>query len=911
MSAPIQFNAPEPSELSELLNGYEVTSLIAKGGMGAVYKATQISLDRPVAVKLLPEELCDPTFREQFQAEARAMAKLNHANLIGIFDYGEANGMPYIVMEFVAGKSLYYSSYEKAIDQTLAVEIVIGICHGLAAAHDSGIIHRDIKPANILLDANAKPKIGDFGLASPADAEGSEDGLIYGTPGYAAPEIFDNATAVGIPSDLYAVGVILYQLLTGKMPEEPASPPSTVSKCDARLDPIFRRSTRRNPAARFQTATEMAVELEKILPTLGAGGRRAIKTGSDRPAAGGVTLKRRLASDRSADQGAGDPSKPKLVALKKGESPPASRNKLTPMPEKSEGAEGDQATPAPAPPVIAIETGSNWPIIRNLLIIAALIPAIIFTWGLYEKKQADSKAKRDAEQLEQANEEIERKAQYKVEREAAAERESAAAAKRARRMQFEKKRAAEAEAEAAKTPLERLAEFRGNLYSGRRDQFPVGTLDRTTHSLFLVDQPMTWSEASQFAERHGGHLAVPSTQSEIDVLAKLMDGQTRRIWIGGGATGSSGWGWVNGDKWTYREPGTTLGSCAALTNSSVIKARPNAEKNTFVIQWSKDGSNLGSTAAQLERLVPTLDSPRPAWPPTTVAHQNRTFLLVYQPVSWDEADLIASSAEGHLAIVSKPLEGIFLRDYLKKALPPQQSAWLGGRLMKETWTWTSGEAWTEASWAPNSPDGDASHTALRYLNAPDEGGWDDATPEAGNAQGFLIEWSNDDAASTSSTKVAPTGNAELIKFREIARRFVQKEVREHEQMQIGNRDYCLGKMRAWYGLLSKNNQAPYEAALFALQENLPEDGDLSGEVNLGNLPPKALKIFEDSLRRQNLKQQALDTKLTNLRQNYLKKLLVMMDNYESSGLKTQVAAIQKEIEAIGQDGGSFRSYLGY
>ena len=161
MSEPIQFDPPDLSELSKLLDGYEVTSLIATGGMGAVYKATQVSLDRDVAIKLLPVEFGeDPSFRDQFEAEARSMAKLNHANLIGIYDFGEANGMPFIVMELVAGKSLFHSSYGKAIDEATAVKLVIGICRGLAHAHAADIIHRDIKPANILLDPNAKPKIG-------------------------------------------------------------------------------------------------------------------------------------------------------------------------------------------------------------------------------------------------------------------------------------------------------------------------------------------------------------------------------------------------------------------------------------------------------------------------------------------------------------------------------------------------------------------------------------------------------------------------------------------------------------------------------------------------------------------------------------------------------------------------------
>ncbi len=910
MSDPISFTPPEPSEFTKLLNGYEVSSLVAKGGMGAVYRATQVSLEREVAIKLLPEELCDPEFREQFRAEAQAMAKLNHPNLIGIFDYGDADGMPYIVMEYVAGKSLYYSSYGKAIDQTTAVEIIIGICRGLAAAHDSGIIHRDIKPANILLDASASPKIGDFGLASPADNEDEGEGVVYGTPGYAAPEIFDDATAIGVPSDLYAVGVILYELLTGKMPDTPASPPSTLAKCDTRLDPIFKKATRRNPALRHQSANDLADELEKILPSLGTSGRRAIKTGAD-VAKNPVVLKRRLTSDQAAGEEEGASSKPKLVALKKGESAPSAKPKLTPKPEEGhEETDQEGQEPAPAPAAVAVETASNWPIIRNLLIIACLIPAIIFTWGLYEEKQEKLKAERDARELVEKNKEIEREANKEKERLARAEKERIAAEEKARRDQFEKERMAEVAREAAKTPMERLEEFRGNLYSGRRDQFPSGTIDRSTHYLFFVDRPMTWSEAAEFAERHGAHLATPSTQTEIDVIAKRMDGEFSRVWIGGGTTAASDWGWVNGDAWTYRKPGTTLGSCAALTDTSVIKARPNAEKNPFVMQWSTDGTNPGTMAAQMERLVATLDSPSPAWPPSTVFHENRAFLLVYKEVSWEEADLIASSADGHLAVVSKTIEGIFIRDYLQASLPPQQSAWLGGQLVKGAWTWETGEAWTKASWAPNSPDGDASDSALRYLNAPDAAGWDDAEPSAGNAQSFLIEWSNDAKANAPVGKVTAVGNDELKKLRSIGKRLVAQEIEGYQKALVGNRDNFLHTINTWHRILSKNNKAAYDASLLALHEQIPEGGDLLAVTSLGNLPQKIHDAFGKAKLRQENRKKAFDAKLVSLRQNYLKKLLTMRDTYEKGGLKAQIGAVDAEIKAIGQDGESFRAYFG-
>lgn len=913
MSDPIQFDPPEPSELSQLLDGYDVSSLIATGGMGAVYKATQLSLDRPVAIKLLPKEFGDdPAFRDQFQAEARSMAKLNHVNLIGIYDFGEADGMPYIVMELVAGKSLYYSSYEKAIDQTIAVELILGICRGLGHAHDAGIIHRDIKPANILLDPSAKPKIGDFGLAAASDSEADNDGPVFGTPGYAAPEILSNAQAVGVPSDLYAVGVILYELLTGKMPGEPASPPSSMSKCDPRLDPIFKKATRRNPALRYQSAEEMANDLEKILPTLGTGGQRILRAGAEPQKVGATTLKRRLSTD--VVPGKEDSDKPKLVPLPKGESAPQSRLKPLPVtPPAGEKSAGSAPPAAPATPAVVMQTSSNWPIIRNLLIIAALVPIILFTWGLYQKKQARLKSERDAIELEEKKEKAEREAKRRIEKEEAVRQAELAEEERARQAAMQLKREKEQAIEDAKTPMERLAEYRDGLKSGRRDRFPENTIDRTSHYLFFVKSPMTWSEASEFAELHGAHLATPVNQADLDLIAKNIDAETDKVWIGGGARGKGEWTWVTGEPWKFKDPGTTLGSCASLSRSGVIRARPNAEKNPFVIQWSKDGTNPGSVASQLERLVPTLDSPSPAWPPSTVAHENRHFLFVQQSVSWDEADVIAGTAEGHLAVVSATLEGMFLRKFLEESLLNDQAAWLGGRRSREegSWFWVTGEPWEKADWAPNSPDGGQADRSLRYLKSASGAGWDDATSSAENVTGFLIEWSTDsDRAPAPTADQSGGANGQLVKLRGMGRLLVSKETEEYGKFLLGNRDAFLSNVSSWFRLLSKNNQERFAAAYQRINDKLPADGDLSGEIDLSGLAPEVFQDFAKAVERQNRTKKELDAKLETLRVGYLNKLLALRKTVEDAGLKTQIDSIDAEIEGVGQDAESFRAHFG-
>lgn len=248
-----------------LFPGYEIENLIACGGMGAVYRAIQKSLDRTVAIKILPRELSsDAAFCASFEAEAKAMARLNHPNLIGVYDFGEVNGMLYIVMEFVPGQSLYHSAYGMAVDQLETVRLVSGICSGLAHAHEFGILHRDIKPSNILLDLNAQPKIGDFGLARPIDRKIEEGEEIFGTPHYTAPEVVNAPHSVDVRADIFSVGVLLHELLTGKLPAADQRPASVIARCDPRFDAIIRRATQPLAAARYHNVQEMLADLQAI-----------------------------------------------------------------------------------------------------------------------------------------------------------------------------------------------------------------------------------------------------------------------------------------------------------------------------------------------------------------------------------------------------------------------------------------------------------------------------------------------------------------------------------------------------------------------------------------------------------------------------------------------------------------------
>jgi serine/threonine protein kinase len=264
------FVAPETAKLAPLFPGYDIEILIATGGMGAVYRAVQKSLDRKVAIKILPHEFSnDAAFCAGFEAEAKAMARLNHPNLIGVYDFGEVEGMLFIIMEYVPGKSLFHSSNGTAIDPSEVIRLVTGICHGLAHAHENGILHRDIKPSNILLDLNAQPKIGDFGLARPIETKIQEGEEIFGTPHYTAPEVVNAPQSVDYRADIFSVGVLLHELLTGKLPADDRRTASAISHCDPRFDVIIRRATHPQPEARYTSASEIANELQIIAASAG------------------------------------------------------------------------------------------------------------------------------------------------------------------------------------------------------------------------------------------------------------------------------------------------------------------------------------------------------------------------------------------------------------------------------------------------------------------------------------------------------------------------------------------------------------------------------------------------------------------------------------------------------------------
>lgn len=198
---------------------YAVRSELGRGGMAAVYLAHDLELDRPVALKVLPGSTADEEFLHRFRREAQTAARLAHPNIVHVFDTGEDDGELFIVMEYVEGESLAeLLAREERIEPTRALELADQACAALAYAHSQGVVHRDVKPANILLRTDGVLKVADFGIASAADATAlTQAGTLLGTASYVAPEQARGVKA-GPQADVFSLGVVLYEVLTGKLP---------------------------------------------------------------------------------------------------------------------------------------------------------------------------------------------------------------------------------------------------------------------------------------------------------------------------------------------------------------------------------------------------------------------------------------------------------------------------------------------------------------------------------------------------------------------------------------------------------------------------------------------------------------------------------------------------------------------
>src|SRR3984893_16393863 len=256
----------------ETIGKYKLVRVIGEGGMGRVYEAIDPMIGRKVAIKTISISIvADAETRSRFFREAQATGRLSHPNLITIHDIGDAEGTPYIVMEFLEGMDLNHKIRQERLSYDAKLQIMIDVCEGLSFAHGHDIIHRDIKPANIFITTHGRAKILDFGLARGALSDVTQTGKILGTPSYMSPEQI-RGEDVDHRSDIFATGVVFYELLSGRKAFEGDSVPTTLYKVletqpqpvhlvdehlPATLSTVIERALAKDRLARFQTSSEM------------------------------------------------------------------------------------------------------------------------------------------------------------------------------------------------------------------------------------------------------------------------------------------------------------------------------------------------------------------------------------------------------------------------------------------------------------------------------------------------------------------------------------------------------------------------------------------------------------------------------------------------------------------------------
>ena len=314
---------PSLEEVTAAFPQFEIVELIGKGGMGTVWKARQPTLNRHVALKLLPASLAerDPAFAERFAREGQLLARLHHPNIVAVHDSGRAGDFFYIVMEFVDGVNLRQAMCASRFTPQQALAIVPKICDALQYAHDEGVLHRDIKPENILLDAKGRVKLVDFGIAkliaqpesafagavAPVAAGGSLTlgDATLGTPNYMAPEQIEKPAEVDNRADIYSLGVVFYELLTGELPLGKFAPPSEKSAADPRLDGIVQQALEKERDRRQQSVSEMRTQVETIAGE-NPGSARAPRAVSGAPAGNPPKPAGEAASQIGAERAGGE-----------------------------------------------------------------------------------------------------------------------------------------------------------------------------------------------------------------------------------------------------------------------------------------------------------------------------------------------------------------------------------------------------------------------------------------------------------------------------------------------------------------------------------------------------------------------------------------------------------------------------
>lgn len=896
-TSPTDFTAPSAEEIGALLPAYEVHHFIAKGGMGAVYMASQKSLERQVAIKILPRHFGeDAAFRHSFETEAKSMAKLNHPNLISIYDFGQVDGMLYIIMEMVHGKSLYHSAYGKTIVPEEAARITLGICEGLASAHKQGILHRDIKPANILLTPDATPKIGDFGLARPAGD--TDSGMSFGTPGYAAPEIIHNPAAVDASTDLFALGVIFYELLTGHLPDKAYSPASSEVGSNPAFDQIIRKATHPTPSLRFRKAEDMAKEIQKALETKKPE-QKAVKLMTAKSTPPSSTAKTLVSSSKSIKANSTSSSGTAKTLL----TAPKNTKQANKLNTNDTGSGENSQQQTATPPVVNSSSGSNIPFIRNIIIIIALLAAIYIAWEGLQVVREKRAAKQELE--DQKRKEQEATAKKERELRLKKKREAKEAQNRLKKNNTPKPNDLLPPKPKPETPLESLVRLRSSLLTGKRDELPKKTIRSGDRARFYISTPMTWHAALRFCERHGGHLPIFSNSNTLLSFASNIE-PNQSIWLGAGTAGNKNWCWIDGSPWKMEIRKTSKPFHVSVDDTGVLKPLSGENKLPFFIEWMMDGSTPGTLEKQLQRCALSLNSDTPTYPAGTATYSNRHYLLISFQSEWQTARSMAEASGGNLAVPSNRDESVWISNYLGSVLQKDQHCWIGGiHPAKKSWQWVTGEPWEFANWKQDTPDGDIEEQLACTINH--QGQWDDFESDY-RLDTFLIEWSNDHKGHTSVKTQTNANTNQLASLRQKCTKLVQGINKKYDTQFKRNISAYETDLRIYQRSLPKGLLESQSAKMAEMQSNY-KNNRIPSNLSRKDMPAKLQEILDEKLEKQVRIEKSLETEIQGIQKKYRSALYDALKELKNKGQASRAMKVQEEIDNTDVDYEKFSQYI--
>jgi hypothetical protein len=445
------------------------------------------------------------------------------------------------------------------------------------------------------------------------------------------------------------------------------------------------------------------------------------------------------------------------------------------------------------------QVGANWTFIRNLFIIAALIVIIAVVW----------------KQLEGVRNQRERVNRAMLEEAARNEARAAAATKEIAR-QPKKPVAPEKPVPPPppkvepppETPMESLERLRLDLVNGNRKEMPIGTIRRGEYDYFRVPKPMTWSDAAWYAERFGGHLAIPTSQEDISWYAQQAPANGG-LWIGAGRSGRNDWSFVDGTLWKLPVPPRGTGTHVGVNDLGLVKGLDSKHVHPFLIQWHRDGANPASLAAALLAARESLGQANPIYPPGTEINEGRHYLFVARPLPWRDALELAEKSGGQLAVASDKAEADYLVQFASTLVAPD-GIWVGGYQKGKDWTWVTGEPWLPLKWAEGS-EKEASGLLLR----PDKG-WD-AQSLGTLASGLIIEWSKEREISEAPSKGIPADGGSIETLTARAKELVVAADKKRAEQLAANARSFNWELDLWSRGLSKADQTLWQLHLAKLK----------------------------------------------------------------------------------------------